>query len=81
MTGADHPYRYVGRQRRTKEDRRFIAGQGRFVADINLPDMRHVALVASPHASARILSIDVDAALALDGVHTVLTGAQLQSYR
>ena len=79
MNGPDQPYRYVSRHRRTKEDRRFIAGQGRFVADINLPDMKHVALVASPHASARILSIDTDAALALDGVHAVLTGAQLQA--
>lgn len=71
-------YRFLGRPRRTKEDRRFIAGSGRYVADIRLPGMTHVALVASPHASARIVSIDTGAALAVDGVRAVLTGAELQ---
>src|SRR6185436_2229812 len=45
-------------------------------ADIALPGMKHVALVASPHASARILSIKSAAALALPGVHCVLTGEE-----
>ena len=71
--------RYVGRKRRTKEDKRFIAGLGRYVADIRLPEMKHVALLTSPHASARILSIDIDDALKLDGVHAVLTGEELQA--
>ena len=75
MTGK---YRFIGRPRRTKEDRRFIAGRGRYVADIRLPGMKHVALVASPHASARIVSIDTRAALAVDGVQAVLTGEELQ---
>ena len=79
MTEPSHQGRYVGRQRRTKEDRRFIAGLGRFVADIRLPDMKHVALVASPHASARIVSIDTSAALAMDGVQAVLTGEELHA--
>jgi hypothetical protein len=42
-------------------------GHGRFVADIALPGMKHVALVASPYPSARIVSIKTDAALALPG--------------
>ncbi|MCZ6482173.1 MAG: hypothetical protein O6757_02855, partial [Alphaproteobacteria bacterium] len=50
-------FRYVSRKRRTKEDRRFIAGEGRFVADISLPGMKHVALVTSPHPAARIEAI------------------------
>ena len=79
MTDAHPQGRYIGRERRTKEDRRFIAGLGRFVADIRLPDMTHVALVASPHASARIVSIDAHAALAMDGVHAVLTGEELNA--
>ncbi len=67
-------YRYIGTKRRTKEDPRFVAGRGRYVADIALPGMKHVALVASPHAAARIVSINTAPALALPGVLYVLTG-------
>jgi 2-furoyl-CoA dehydrogenase large subunit len=70
-------FRYISKKRRTKEDRRFIAGAGHFVADISLPGMLHVALVASPHPFAQIISIDTQAALALDGVKAVLTGEEL----
>ena len=70
-------FRYVGHARRTKEDRRFITGAGRFVADISLPGMLHVAVVASPHPFARIVSIDAAAARALPGVKAVLTGTEL----
>jgi 2-furoyl-CoA dehydrogenase large subunit len=74
---SDRGFRFVGRKRRTKEDRRFVAGRGRFVADVSLPGMLHVATVASPHPSADILSIDVSEALALEGVVAVLTGDDL----
>ncbi len=70
-------YRYVSRKRRTKEDRRFVAGKGNFVADVALPGMKHVALVPSPHPRARLVSIDASAALATPGVHAVLTGDEL----
>jgi len=69
-------FRYIGKKRRTKEDPRFVSGRGRYVADIALPGMKHVALVASPHASARIVSIDAKPALALPGVLYVLTGEE-----
>jgi len=69
-------FRYIGRKSRTKEGPRFVTGRGRFVADIPLPGMKHVALVASPYPSARIVSIDAKAALALPGVHCVLTGEE-----
>ena len=69
-------YRYIGKKRRTKEDPRFVSGRGRYVADVALPGMKHVALVASPHASARIASIDAKAALAMPGVLYVLTGEE-----
>jgi 2-furoyl-CoA dehydrogenase large subunit len=69
-------FRYIGKKRRTKEDPRFVSGRGRYVADIALPGMKHVALVASPHASARIVSIEAKPALALPGVLTVLTGEE-----
>jgi 2-furoyl-CoA dehydrogenase large subunit len=69
-------FRYIGKKRRTKEDPRFVMGRGRFAADIALPGMKHVALAASPHAAARIVRIDTAAALALPGVHYVLTGEE-----
>jgi len=67
-------FRYIGQKRRTKEDPRFVTGRGRYVADIALPGTKHVALVASPHPSARIVSINTGAALATPGVLYVLTG-------
>tara|TARA_R110000868_G_scaffold4155_29_gene25523 strand:- start:1401 stop:3803 length:2403 start_codon:yes stop_codon:yes gene_type:complete len=70
-------YRYVSRKRRTKEDRRFISGRGKFVADVEVPGMKHVAVLPSPHPRANIVSIDTSAALALPGVHYVLTGDEL----
>ena len=75
--GRGANYRYVSRKRRTREDKRFVAGKGRFAADIALPGMTHVALVASPHPRARIRSIDAGRALASPGVHAVLTGDTL----
>ena len=72
-------FKYIGKHRRAVEHRRFVVGQGRFAADIHLPGLLHVAIVASPHASARIVSIDCAEALALPGVHAVLTGAQMNA--
>ena len=70
-------FKYVSQKRRVKEDRRFITGRGRYAADVRLPDMKHVAMVSSPYPAARIVSIDASAALALPGVHHVLTGEEL----
>ena len=56
------PFRYIGKKRRTKEDPRFVTGRGCYVADIALPGMKHVALVTSPHASARIKAIRTEKA-------------------
>src|SRR5437879_12679953 len=69
-------FRYIGAKRRAKEHPRFVAGLGRYVADIAPPGMKHVALVASPHAAARIVSIKTDAARAAPGVLYVLTGEE-----
>src|SRR3977135_1627413 len=77
MTTTSNRFRYVSSDRRVREARRFVAGKGRFVADIALPGTRHVALVTCPHPAARIVAIDKRAALALPGVHYVLDGAEL----
>jgi 2-furoyl-CoA dehydrogenase large subunit len=74
---SESHFRFVSSNRRVREDRRFVAGKGNFVADIDLPETRHVALVTCPHAAARIKAIDKRAALAMPGVHYVLDGAEL----
>ena len=71
------PFKYVGKHRRAVEHKRFVLGQGRYAADIQVPGMLHVALVASPYAHARIVKVDTSAALALPGVHAVVTGTEL----
>jgi 2-furoyl-CoA dehydrogenase large subunit len=71
------PFRYVGQKRPVREDRRFVAGAGRYAADLALPGTLHVVPVQSDHPCARILAIDASAALALPGVRCVLTGAEL----
>ncbi|MBI2316135.1 MAG: xanthine dehydrogenase family protein molybdopterin-binding subunit [Betaproteobacteria bacterium] len=71
-------FRYIGTKRRTKEDPRFVTGRGHYAADIALPGMKHIALVASPHPSARIVSINTKPALAVPGVLYVLTGEEFQ---
>ena len=45
-----------------KEDVRFVRGKGTYVDDVRLPGMLHGALLRSPHAHARIVSIDTSAA-------------------
>ncbi|WP_421617230.1 xanthine dehydrogenase family protein molybdopterin-binding subunit [Brevibacillus sp. TJ4] len=59
------------------EDYRFVLGKGKYVADVKLEGMKHVAVVASPHAHARIVSIDVSEALAVPGVIGIVTGEDI----
>ena len=59
------------------EDVRFLRGQGNPVDDVNLPGMLHGAILRSPFAHARIVSIDTSAAEALPGVKAVITGETL----
>lgn len=59
------------------EDPPLLRGKGRFVDDIALPGMVHGAFVRSPHAHAKILRIDCEAARALDGVVAVWTAADI----
>src|SRR4051812_50194690 len=60
-----------------KEDRRFITGKGRYVDDIKLVGMTHAHFIRSPHAHARIKSIDTSAAMNMPGVVGALTGQQI----
>jgi len=63
----------IGASVRRKEDRRLVTGAGRYVDDLHLPEMVHLAIVRSPYAHARVLRIDSAAALRLPGVVAVLT--------
>src|SRR6201999_2181955 len=77
MSADPAAFRFVSTHRRVREDHRFVAGHGQFVADVALEGMLHVAVLASPHPAARIVSIDASTALAMPGVHYVLTGDEL----
>jgi carbon-monoxide dehydrogenase large subunit len=58
-----------------KEDARLITGRGRYVSDVELPRMLHVAFVRSVHAHARIRGVETTRAAAAPGVAAVVTGA------
>ena len=62
-----------------KEDARFLRGQGNYVDDMHMPGMLHGAILRSPYAHARILSIDTSAAEAHPKVKAVITGAVLET--
>jgi carbon-monoxide dehydrogenase large subunit len=71
------PNSYIGRSVPRPNARRLLEGRGRFVDDLVLPRMLHAAFVRSPHAHARIRSIDTAAATAMPGVLRIVTGAEL----
>ena len=68
----------VGASVKRKEDPSLITGAGKYVGDIKLPGMQHVAFVRSPYAHARILSIDSGAAASRPGVLAVISGEDLR---
>ena len=70
-------FRSIGRHEPRREDRRLLIGRGRYLDDIDVRSALHACFVRSPHAHARILSIDTAAALQLPGVVAVLTGQDL----
>ena len=70
--------KYTGRRVLRKEDPRLLTGKGLYVDDVHLPNTAHMALLRSPHAHARIRKLDASAARSLDGVVTVLTGAEIR---
>ena len=67
-----------GRLKR-KEDERFIRGKGTYLDDIRLPGMVHGAILRSPYAHARIVSIDTSRALAHPNVAAVVTAKDLET--
>ena len=65
----------IGRPIARVDGRERTTGEARYPADLNLPGMLHAKMLRSPHAHARIRSIDTSQAAALDGVRAVVTAA------
>src|SRR5215472_1434373 len=63
----------IGQPVRRREDVRFVTGAGHYLDDLKLLGQVHAAFVRSPHAHARILSVDASAAESAPGVLAVLT--------
>ena len=68
---------YIGRPMERVEDLRMVRGRGTYISDVNRPGQLHAVILRSSIAHGRIKSIDASAALALPGVHHVLTAADL----
>ena len=68
---------YVGQSVKRREDPRLLTGRGTFVDDITVPNMLFAAILRSPRAHARIVSIDASKALDHPEVITVLTGTEV----
>ena len=66
-----------GQSLRRSEDRRLLTGAGRYTCDVSFVDEVYATLVRSPHAHARIRSLDTRAAEATVGVLGVFTAADL----
>ena len=67
----------IGASVRRREDQRFLTGRGTYTDDISRPNQTHAVMLRSPHAHARIRSIDTSEALKAPGVVAVLTGADM----
>jgi aerobic carbon-monoxide dehydrogenase large subunit len=66
--------KFVGERIKRREDPRLITGTGMYVDDLRLPGMLNATVLRSPHAHAKIISIDLSKARALKGVTCVLSG-------
>jgi len=73
-------FRYLNKAAPRTEDYRLLTGYGRYLDDIEIPGALHVCFVRSPHAHARIVSIDASDALTMPGVVAVVTGRDLAQW-
>jgi carbon-monoxide dehydrogenase large subunit len=77
LSELDRPNSYIGRSVPRPNLDRLMQGRGLYVSDVELPRMAHVVFVRSPHAHAKIVSIDTQAAKRMPGVVAVVTGEEL----
>src|SRR5207245_8223594 len=81
MATQTHMHGRIGESIKRKEDGRFIRGKGNYLDDIELPGMLHMAILRSPHAHARISSVDTAAASGMPGVIAVVTGELMAQHK
>src|SRR6202165_1852451 len=80
-TETHHIHGRIGQSIKRIEDARFLRGKGNYLDDFVLPGMLHMAILRSPHAHARIKSIDATAASAMPGVIAVVTGDLMAQHK
>ncbi len=76
-TAAASELKYVGKVTRRVDTIEKVTGQAMYVSDMILPGMLYARVKTSPHARARIRSVDVSAAVAMQGVRAVVTGKEV----
>src|SRR5260370_12768609 len=81
MSSTMHMHGGIGESIKRKEDARFLRGKGNYLDDFVLPNMLHMAILRSPHAHARIKSVDTKAASAMPGVIAVVTGDLMAQHK
>ena len=79
LSASDRPNSYIGKTVPRPNLDRLMQGRGAYVSDIELPRMAHVVFLRSPHAHARIRSIDGSAARQMPGVIAVVDGNELSA--
>src|SRR3954452_16033778 len=77
LSALDRPNSYIGKSVPRPNLQRLMQGRGLYVSDMVLPRMAHVVFLRSPHAHAKIIKIDADAAKRMPGVIAVVTGSEL----
>src|ERR687885_2499648 len=75
---SEPPAELIGAPVKRVEDPRLVTGAAKYLDDLKLPGMAHVAIVRSPHAHARIRGVRTDRAAAARGVIGVFTGADFE---
>ncbi len=68
----------IGASVKRIEDQRFLTGKGNYTDDINRPDQTYAYMLRSPHAHAKIITIDSSDAQASEGVVAIFTGEDMQ---
>jgi carbon-monoxide dehydrogenase large subunit len=70
---------FIGQSVKRREDPALVTGKGKYTDDFSMPGMTYAVIVRSPHAHARINSIDTSVAAAHPGVVAVFTGKDIQA--
>src|SRR5712691_8522304 len=78
VTTATNSHTWIGKDIKRREDPDLLTGRAEYTNDVKLPGMLHAAVLRSPHAHARIMSIDTTAAWHLPGVVSVITDDDLE---